>query len=62
MSEDHETTVPTTDQTEAVEGLEARLLQIEQQPLGDRAAAFGEVHDELRDVLEGAAADGPEGS
>jgi hypothetical protein len=32
--------------------LVSRLRVIEDQPLGDRAAAYGQVHDELRSRLE----------
>ena len=37
----------------------SRLSLIDEQPLGDRAAAFRQVHDELRQQLE--AADGDSG-
>jgi len=41
------------DRPEAVRGLEARLRTIEAAPLEARAAAYAEVHDELRGTLEG---------
>lgn len=37
----------------AVEDLVAGLDAIENQPLGDRAAAYVQLHDRLRDHLEG---------
>jgi hypothetical protein len=57
MDDDHETTAEPGGRSEAIEGLEARLRDIEQQPLASRAAAFGEMHDDLRRVLEGAGDD-----
>ncbi|WP_156357352.1 hypothetical protein [Frigoribacterium sp. Leaf263] len=57
MDDHPEMTHAPTDGTEAIEGLEARLRDIEQQPLVSRAAAFGELHDDLRRVLEGAGDD-----
>ncbi|ROS62678.1 hypothetical protein EDF38_1791 [Frigoribacterium sp. PhB160] len=49
---DHGRDDATTPAAEAVDGLEARLRQVEAQPIASRAAAFAEVHDELRTVLE----------
>lgn len=40
--------------TEEFDALLSRLRVIEDQPLEDRAAAFVQVHDELRSALEGA--------
>ncbi len=40
--------------TEERDALLSRLRLIEDQPLGDRAAAFVQVHDELGRALEGA--------
>ncbi|PPF54229.1 hypothetical protein C5C13_13900 [Clavibacter michiganensis] len=41
------------DGRDVAEELVSRLQLIEEQPLGDRAAAFGLLHDELRARLEG---------
>ncbi|MBF4619328.1 hypothetical protein ITJ44_14725 [Clavibacter sp. VKM Ac-2873] len=38
---------------DVAEELVSRLQLIEEQPLGDRAAAFALLHDELRTRLEG---------
>jgi len=38
--------------TEPDEGLFSRLAAIDERPLGDRAAAFRQLHDELRQQLE----------
>jgi hypothetical protein len=35
------------------DGLAPRLMTIENQPLDERAAAYTELHDQLRDRLEG---------
>lgn len=47
-----------TDAGEAVDGLISRLTVIDQQPLGGRATAFAQIHDELRVVLEGSGSSG----
>jgi len=39
------------------EGIVSRISLVEDQPLGDRAAAFAQVVDELRAHLEGADGD-----
>ncbi|NRD27769.1 hypothetical protein [Frigoribacterium sp. VKM Ac-2836] len=41
------------DRQEARAGFGARLHDIEARPLASRAEAFGQIHDELRAVLEG---------
>ncbi|CCE75891.1 hypothetical protein [Clavibacter nebraskensis] len=41
------------DDRDVAEELVSRLQLIEEQPLGDRAAAFALLHDELRTRLEG---------
>lgn len=53
MSDDPTTPQPAEQPPAAVDGLISRLAVIDQQPLDQRAAAFGIVHDELRSVLEG---------
>lgn len=58
MDDDHEATEPQAGRQEAVDGLEERLRGIETRPLASRAEAFSYLHDDLRDVLEGAT-DGP---
>lgn len=45
--------------TEPDEALLSRLALIDEQPIGDRAAAYRQVHDELRQQLE--ATDGDAG-
>ena len=45
--------------TEPDEALLSRLALIDERPLGDRAAAFRQLHDELRQQLE--ATDGDPG-
>ena len=44
---------PAGERPEAVAGLVPRLALIDDQPLEHRAAAYAELHDELRAVLEG---------
>ncbi|ROS54057.1 hypothetical protein [Frigoribacterium sp. PhB24] len=46
------------DPQEARPPFAAGLDEIESLPLASRAEAFGEIHDELRAVLEGTAGDG----
>lgn len=43
-----------TNSTGELDALLSRLRVIEDQPLDQRAAAFVQVHDELRKALEGA--------
>lgn len=43
---------PADDRQEAVPGLVARLALVDAQPLEERAAAYADLHDELRTVLE----------
>jgi hypothetical protein len=43
----------TEDNQHDEDALVSRLRVIEDQPLADRADAYGHVHDELRAVLEG---------
>ncbi|NNC10274.1 hypothetical protein HII28_00025 [Planctomonas sp. JC2975] len=45
---------PTTDSDVADGGLVSRLQLIEERPLQDRADAYGRIHGELVDALEGA--------
>jgi len=42
------------DESAADEGVVSRLSLVEDQPLGDRAEAFGQLAEELRAHLEGA--------
>lgn len=50
------------DRQEARAAFAERLADIESLPLESRASAFGEVHDDLRAVLEGTSGDvGPRG-
>ncbi|MBF4624610.1 hypothetical protein [Clavibacter sp. VKM Ac-2872] len=44
---------PPEEDRDVAEELVSRLQLIEEQPLGDRAAAFALLHDELRARLEG---------
>jgi hypothetical protein len=62
MEQESETVEPTSHE-EAVAGLASRLRSVEGLPLDQRAAAFAEVHDELRAALEepGRADDRPGG-
>lgn len=41
-----------SDETLGGEALVSRIAMIEQQPLGDRAAGFAKLHDELLSELE----------
>ena len=50
-----------TESTEENDALLSRLRLIEDQPLESRAAAFTQVHDELRSALEGGDSPGHHG-
>ena len=57
MAQDDETTAGEPDASESAspevdEALLSRLTLIEERPLADRAAAFRQLHDELRSELE----------
>lgn len=49
-----------TAMAEANDGLLSRLALIEERPLADRAAAFRQLHDELRSELDATDAPGVE--
>ncbi|WP_396600227.1 hypothetical protein [Frigoribacterium sp. R86507] len=53
--------VDAADRQEARVASATRLADIESLPLASRAQAFGEVHDELRAVLEGTTGDTGQG-